>query len=93
MSFRRRRLSKSEKRILKKEQNGSCFYCGDTLHDRTTHEDDFNSDPKWACVDHMTPFSLGGDTDLENCVLSCRSCNSKKWTMIAEQFVEAMSDE
>ena len=81
---RRRRLRKSEKDALFKAQNGLCYYCGEAMHKRPEHPDDFNRDPKWCCVDHKVPFALGGETNMENCVVACRSCNSRKHMSIGE---------
>lgn len=67
-----------DKLLLLKKQNGKCFYCGVIVHHRGTHEDDYNRDPHWMTTDHKIPWSLGGKTDLENCVIACRSCNSRK---------------
>lgn len=33
---------------------------------------------KFLTVDHIRPFSKGGELTLENCQTLCRSCNSKK---------------
>ncbi len=85
--YRRRRLSNGEKRHLMSRQNGRCFYCSVELHSIETHPDDFNRDPLWAVTDHKVPFCMGGLTDLDNCVISFRSCNAKKGKMTAEEFL------
>ena len=79
----RRRLWLDQKRRLMDDQDGKCFYCGVVMHHRGTHPDDLNTDPLWACTDHRVPWSIGGLTDLENCVMACRSCNSKKGCNVA----------
>lgn len=83
----RRRLSESEKRNLLVDQRGKCFYCAETLHHIETHDDDFNSDPLWACTDHKIPWVHGGRTNMDNCVIACRSCNSKKGIKSASEFL------
>jgi len=42
----------------------TCTYCGDT--------------PRRLTIDHIVPRSKGGKSSFENCVASCKSCNSKK---------------
>ena len=44
--------------------NYKCVYCGSTKELLT--------------IDHIIPISRGGETSFENCVTSCRVCNSKK---------------
>ncbi len=41
-----------------------CSYCGKSAKNLT--------------VDHIIPRSRGGKTNFENCVASCKSCNSRK---------------
>ncbi len=43
-----------------------CQYCEDTF------------DFKDLTIDHVIPLSLGGQTNWENCVTSCKSCNHAK---------------
>src|SRR5688500_15528955 len=38
------------------------------------------------CVDHVVPRTLGGPTELDNLVLSCRSCNSRKLNKLPGSF-------
>jgi 5-methylcytosine-specific restriction endonuclease McrA len=51
-----------------KASKGHCFYCkkhfGYSL----------------VVMEHRIPISKGGETSSKNCVVSCVSCNSKKWT-------------
>lgn len=74
----KRRLSDSDKKRLIDKQNGQCFYCGVKLNHIWNSPDDFNRDPNWACVDHKIAHINGGRTDMDNCVVACRACNSKK---------------
>lgn len=34
--------------------------------------------PQIATIDHVIPLSKGGDHSMENCVIACGACNSKK---------------
>lgn len=43
--------------------HGCCAYCQVTQHES---------------IDHYKPVSLGGGTTRQNCIPSCRYCNSKK---------------
>ena len=38
-------------------------------------------------IDHCVPASRGGANALENCVMACRSCNSRKQTKTPLEFV------
>lgn len=43
-----------------------CQYCGDTFPNAE------------LTIDHVIPRVMGGTTNWENCVTSCKACNSKK---------------
>lgn len=56
-----------EKRFtLWNKQDKKCFYCEKIL--------EFNK----STVDHIKPRCRGGSNDIENLVMSCKSCNSAK---------------
>ena len=65
-------LERSEAQELKPRlyvlQEGKCKYCN------------FEFPYEKFCVDHVKPLKKGGETSLDNCVLACRSCNSRKRT-------------
>lgn len=46
-------------------QDGKCLYCG------------INIESNWT-EDHYIPLILGGENDIHNIVLCCKSCNSSK---------------
>jgi len=48
-------------------QNGKCVYCSVSFSESVRHT-----------VDHVTPLSKGGAHDLQNIVLACGPCNSRK---------------
>lgn len=62
----RRNFSENEKRLLWRD-NYVCSYCGNII---LSIED--------AEVDHIIPFSLGGNTSIENAQLLHRHCNREK---------------
>ena len=57
------------------EKHGrKCFYCGKTVSNFE--------------VEHMLPKSRGGSNRIDNLTLSCHSCNQKKGTLTAEEFIK-----
>lgn len=56
----------SEKRTVYERQNGICPKCGKHF------------DIKDMEADHITPYSKGGHTTIENCQMLCRDCNRRK---------------
>jgi len=52
---------------------GRCFYCGAV--------------PKVLTRDHEIPVSRGGDDSIWNILPACQSCNSRKHTRTAEEFL------
>ncbi len=65
--------SKFKKEVLKKSHN-RCHICGDNID-----YDNFQ-------VDHITPFSLGGENNIENFIASCSFCNNYKWNYLPEEI-------
>lgn len=45
---------------------GICYHCEKRFH------------PKDLTMDHLIPIARGGFSDKNNCVPSCKECNSKK---------------
>ena len=57
------------------EKHGrKCFYCDKEV---STFE-----------VEHMLPKAKGGSNRIDNLTLSCHSCNQKKGTLTAEEFIK-----
>jgi 5-methylcytosine-specific restriction endonuclease McrA len=52
----------------------ACHWCGKKFRGRDCH------------ADHRIPLSKGGKHDVENLVVSCKSCNLKKNDTLPEQF-------
>jgi len=59
-----RGISDTDEAVLKDEYAHMCVYCGRKDVSLT--------------VDHIVPLSRGGDHDIENATVCCKSCNSKK---------------
>ena len=64
--------------LLYRSQEGCCFYCQEILD----WENRRNSP-----LEHMIPLSRGGTHGIENWCISCRTCNSKKHTKTAKEFL------
>ncbi len=58
---------------MKVDYDHTCFYC--------------DTKPEELTQDHMLPLSRGGDHTASNIVPCCRSCNSRKRTKTAEEFL------
>lgn len=64
-------ISKTKKAKLKFTMPNNCWYCGSENPDT---------------VDHVIPVSKGGADDLDNLVLSCKRCNSRKRDLSLHSF-------
>lgn len=58
--------------IMRKIQNGKCFYC--------------DGDLGQGEIEHLTPLSRGGDNYWHNLVWSCTKCNSEKRSKTLEEY-------
>lgn len=63
--------------VLEKEHGFVCHYCGVNLIDC---KEGIPQGKRSATVDHKIPKSMGGNGNIDNLVLCCRSCNGKKGT-------------
>lgn len=70
-------ISKEEWELCKAYFNYSCAYCGMTEKD---HKEIFKTQLHKEHVDHE------GSNDLDNCIPSCKSCNSQKWKFSLEEW-------
>jgi hypothetical protein len=61
-----RAFRNNEKRTVYERQGGKCKKCGKEC------------DISEMEADHITPYSRGGHTTLENCQMLCRDCNRRK---------------
>jgi 5-methylcytosine-specific restriction endonuclease McrA len=83
------KLINALKTVLFRRYGAVCHYCGKEcqlyLTDETTRGD-------LLSLDHKVPRSKGGQHSLDNVVLCCLSCNSRKGTQSYEQFRRLMRD-
>lgn len=67
-----RQFSESQKRTVYERQNGICPYCL-SEHRQKTHFEYTEMEG-----DHITPWTEGGKTSIENCQMLCKEHNRKK---------------
>ena len=64
-------ISTKTKRELFRISENNCWYCGD-------------NEP--STIDHVIALDNGGSDDIENLVLCCKKCNSRKKALTIEEF-------
>ena len=86
----RKKKTKVERGIsklsLKKRFGTKCYYCGKEMDFSTGVARKFNRD--MATIEHLIPFSKGGEHTFKNTVLACRHCNISKNAKSEEEFEE-----
>lgn len=72
-----------------------CRYCRIRLADEADYLWHYDEDGAsytipagvgWATIDHVVPIARGGTNDLENLVLACSDCNTRKGTKAYSEF-------
>ncbi len=58
---------------------GTCYYCG------------MRVPPKELTLDHLLPLIRGGHSTRGNCVPACKSCNSKKQSLLPVEWEEFLA--
>jgi len=58
---------------------GKCYYCGAQVP------------PKELTLDHVVPLVRGGTSTRGNCVAACKSCNSKKQSLLPIEWAEYLA--
>jgi hypothetical protein len=66
--MRKRRPSNTQAAEVSERAQGFCEYCACPLSFSLSS----------FCIDHVRPYSRGGDTDTENLAFACHGCNSFK---------------
>jgi 5-methylcytosine-specific restriction protein A len=61
-----------------KVASGSCYYCGQT------------GKPSRLTMDHVVPLTRGGCSEKNNLVACCKECNTKKKSMLPQEWQEYM---
>lgn len=69
-SIKARRMRMAPRKDVFDRDGRRCVYCGS--RDNLT-------------LDHVVPYSLGGDESMDNLVTCCRSCNSRKGARTPEE--------
>lgn len=65
VEYKKEKISKKVRKTVYERDDYKCVYCG--------------SD-KNLTLDHVIPESKGGESTVENLVVACRKCNTKKGT-------------
>lgn len=80
----KRRVAQTKILHLYSQQEGKCYYCGQTL--------EISQDSRvGVSVDHKIPQSRGGSNDLDNLVLCCRSCNILKSNHMEFELLDCLA--
>lgn len=67
--------------VEKIRKNNYCWYCGKEL------------EPSKLTKDHVFPRSKGGDNDMDNIIMVCKTCNSSKGDMdLFEWYAEVRKE-
>ena len=70
-----------ENNLAKIQCNNYCWYCGKEV------------EPSKLTKDHVFPRSKGGDNNMDNIILVCKSCNSSKGDMDLFEWYEEIRHE
>jgi 5-methylcytosine-specific restriction endonuclease McrA len=57
---------------------GRCYYCGQTIESSR------------LTMDHVVPLAKGGRSEKNNLVACCKECNTKKKTMLPQEWQDYM---
>lgn len=63
-----------------------CIYCGQQFASRPDEHAN-------TSVDHMDAMTLGGEDSIRNCVVVCRTCNTRKKNMRFDRWLEKIPKE
>ena len=71
---------KSKRENVYNKLSGRCCYCGDTLDYETFH------------IEHLTPKSQGGKSDIQNLHPACCLCNLTKGSLTVEDYRKKITE-
>lgn len=73
-------IGRDLRRAVWAKTGGRCWYCGFVL------KPNGEGSRRQPNIDHQHPHSLGGEDTLENLVIACGWCNSKKRDCTVEEY-------
>src|SRR5690625_3133349 len=96
---RRKRLSKKNRVAVIERDGRTCKVCGkqnlvlyqeilDFVKENGLEELPKDMMDREAEIDHIIPFSEGGECNLDNFQILCRSCNNSKGSKSMDEFIE-----
>jgi hypothetical protein len=71
---KKKNLKKQDKINILSKTGNCCHICGQEL------------DVSNFQVDHIVPLSIGGSSEIENCLAACNLCNSYRWNYLPEEL-------
>mgnify|MGYP003312927381 FL=1 len=72
IAFRSSDAKRIWRKGIKLRDGFKCVYCGSSEE---------------LTIDHVRPQCKGGETNSQNCVTACKSCNQAKGSLPVEQFL------
>lgn len=68
------------------ERDGEqCYLCGDTVLFNLHY-----NDPKYPTIEHVLAIKNGGTHSWDNVKVACRECNTRKSTILVEEFMKGV---
>lgn len=77
---------KVKNRDVWNKTDGRCWYCGERLIKADPAQHGIDHKRRWYTIDHATPRSRGGSSEIENLLPCCNYCNGKKGDMTVEEY-------
>lgn len=85
--------SKNNLRIALADRQGGwyCFYCKRKLIiPQYSSSQEEHQHALWPQIEHKIPTCRGGTDTLDNLTLACRSCNTYKHSLTADEFISKL---
>ena len=64
----------TEKHEILKKTNYHCHVCGQELNEQNFQ------------IDHIIPYSIGGENEIDNYLAACKVCNNYRWNYLPEEI-------